>query len=797
MAFMIWMIFLHSVNAQPYLIENQSWQENLEPVQWSKMASGDFDKDGLTDLILLGCNGGSGSLCTSRVTKIYTNNGTSLVENQAWQENLENLTRGSISLGDVDNNGYLDLVLMGCTVAGGGIDPCTDRITKVYTNNGTSFVENQTWEGNLLDLDWGSASLGDIDNDGDLDLIIMGQGVSRTPHTKVYTNNGTSFVENQTWENNLHTVTMTSLSLADYDNDGWMDILLMGLVDSFRLYRNNRTSFIKNQTDILDGEDRFVAIYDGSVAFGDYDNDGWLDLIGNGHEEYTTLYVFNTSSGNYTDYVDDPEGQVLSLYFGSYIFWIDLDLDLDLDLIETGYGGGGGGWFQAKIYTNNISTKNTLPGPPTDFSNNFSNGQLTLSWGNASDNETPQAGLYYNLRVGLTSGGHEIVSGVFGGGDDNGYFGNMMQRKSITLNRPDLEGQTIYWAVQTIDTGLAKSEWSEEQIYVIGDACTENWSYSGWSGCMDGTQTRTAQDLNNCGTMDNRSALTQSCEEDDGSGSGGPSGSLADPDTATKRWVSIQAGREEAFAVVKPDISVTEIRVWVTERISNPSITISRLFKNPATGIPKGKVYQYLEINQTELEGKLANATLTFAVNSSWTEENNINYSAIYLNRFTNGSWERLETRLLDAKEFVYEATVSGFSYFSVSGEGNLPVICEEGERRCLENRLEECSTDGTVWNLVEDCPYGCLDSECIEVVCEEGQVKCDGNDIFLCSITEWVLGETCSFGCVDGKCQPFPIVYLVGIVGALLGIGGIAFVVRRRKGGSVSPSGEPQVANE
>ncbi|MFH1237125.1 MAG: FG-GAP-like repeat-containing protein [Candidatus Aenigmatarchaeota archaeon] len=508
-------IFSTNVSSQPYLIENANWQSNLEPIQWGRIAIGDLNKDNLSDMILIGCNGGSGSECASRISKVYINNGTSFVENHTWGSNLTNLTRGSISLGDIDNDVDLDLILMGCVSGGGGgSSECASRISKVYINNGTSFVENHTWGSNLTQLDWGSSKLGDINNDGYLDLILMGQGVNRQPYTKVYINNGTSFVENQMWQQNLHAVTMSSLSLADYDNDGDLDIILMGLTDSFRLYTNNGSCFIKNQTDILDGQDHFVAIYDGSVAFGDYNNDGFLDLIGTGHEKYTTLYIYNKTRGNYTDYFEDPEQQIIDLEFGPFVVWTDINNDMRLDIVIIGWGGGGGGWFQAKVYTNNITTSNQAPSAPAIGYNstfNFSTGKLTLLWGNGSDTETPTLGLYYNLRVGTCSGCHDIVSGVFGGGDDNGYFGNMMQRKRIVLNRPDIENKTIYWTVQTIDTGLAKSAWSTEQIYHITQQCTENWTYSAWSSCINNQQTRTANDSNNCGTTINKSATTQSC----------------------------------------------------------------------------------------------------------------------------------------------------------------------------------------------------------------------------------------------------------------------------------------------
>ena len=46
-------------------------------------------------------------------------------------------------------------------------------------------------------------------------------------------------------------------------------------------------------------------------------------------------------------------------------------------------------------------------------------------------------------------------------------------------------------------------------------ACTESWSYSAWSTCVNGTQTRTATDANHCGTTVNRQPLTQSCSSPD------------------------------------------------------------------------------------------------------------------------------------------------------------------------------------------------------------------------------------------------------------------------------------------
>jgi PGF-pre-PGF domain-containing protein len=783
----ILILFSTPVHAQTYLNENQTWQNNLEPVQWSKIVAGDINKDNLIDIIILGCNGGSGSQCTSRITKVYTNNGTSFVENQTWESNLTHVTRGSMSLGDINNDGDLDLILMGCVSGGGGSSSqCTSRITKVYTNNGTSFVENQTWESNLTQLDWGSTKLGDINNDGDLDLILLGEGIDRQPYSKVYinngtsfvenqtweqnlidlrtgsltlgdinndgnldlilsgedinsqsyskvyTNNGTSFVENQTWEQNLYGVTMSSLSLADYNNDGLLDLILMGLTDSFRLYRNNGSCFIKNQTDILDGQDRFVAIYDGSVAFGDYNNDGYLDLIGTGHEKYTTIYMYNKTNGNYTNYFDDPEQQIIDLEFGPSVIWTDVNNDRDLDIIITGWGGGGGGWFQAKVYTNNLSIKNNIPVSPLNFSANFSNEKLTLSWGNGSDTETPTLGLYYNLRVGTCSGCHDIVSGVFSGGNDNGYFGNMMQRKNIVLNRPDLENKTIYWAVQTIDTGLAKSAWPTEQVFHITQQCTENWTYGDWGSCSNGHQSRTATDSNDCGTTINRNAVAQSCSSTPSGGS--PTGSSSPSPSVTVQNKSkifgnvtwyferIEEEVDTGFILNETIHAINQVWIKVKHEASEIYVDIKRLESRPSPAIkePVGKVYQYLNITFWNLSAtNVELGKIRFGVDKKWVENNSINKSTILLERYFNNDWQSLKTALSseDDNDVYYLAETPGFSIFAITGRilEKTKTICIPNEIRCNTGTVEECSADGIKLILNETCEYGCENGKCEE----------------------------------------------------------------------------------
>jgi len=449
------------INDGSTLTENSTWQGNLTGVGLSSVALGDIDNDGDLDLIATGCNNASDpNLCTGNIIiKVYINDGSTLTENSTWQGNLTGVGPGSIALGDIDNNGKLDLVIKGTSSSG--------YISKVYINDGSTLTENSTWQGNLTGVGRsGSISLGDADNDGDLDLDLTGYDGSNE-NAKIYTNNGTTLTENSTWQGNLTGWGWSANIFGDYDNDNDLDMVRSGTLvgDHLWAFKNNGTSLVVDQKSSGDGGVYLVGLFHGSLAFGDYDNDGDLDLGAMGrnaeagrdriYENNQTIFeVDNTAYANITNDIKD----------GS-LGWLDVDNDSDLDLMMVGSSISIGS-IVAKVYINNNTVSNTQPNASTSFSSSFANGLLTLTWGNGSDAETPTNGLYYNLRVGTTSGGNDVVSGVYGGSSNPtaGYFGNMMQRKSISLTGLS-PSTTYYWSVQTIDTGLAKSNWSAEQNY--------------------------------------------------------------------------------------------------------------------------------------------------------------------------------------------------------------------------------------------------------------------------------------------------------------------------------------------
>jgi len=94
---------------------------------------------------------------------------------------------------------------------------------------------------NLTNVTFSSAAWGDYDNDSDLDLIIMGMDASENYSTKLYKNEGNDIfteVAGLPFTN----LAVGDVAFGDYDNDGDLDLLMQGATSSggsfTRLYEN-------------------------------------------------------------------------------------------------------------------------------------------------------------------------------------------------------------------------------------------------------------------------------------------------------------------------------------------------------------------------------------------------------------------------------------------------------------------------------------------------------------------------------------------------------------------------------
>jgi hypothetical protein len=310
----------------------------------SRVDVADYNGDGLLD-IAVNANGAGN-------TAVYKNTGTAAAPEFQKVANLVpgvaelpmNVWAGSgIIWGDYNNDGYPDLYQWGY--------PNGASLGQLYKNNGDSTFSDVTAAlfGNAVTgVDRGAATWFNFDGDEWQDLVIYGdKGGS---HTKVFKNNGgTSFteVENtllkglQTGNNDWMSKT---IGAADYNKDGYDDLLLMGAesmngTKAFLLYKNNNGVDFSLQNTLLDGGD-FPQVNNGTVAWGDYNNDGYPDILFNGSmsdgDENKRTGVYANNSGASFTYVafHDPveRGEVA---------WIDYNGDGSLDALVTGANGTG------------------------------------------------------------------------------------------------------------------------------------------------------------------------------------------------------------------------------------------------------------------------------------------------------------------------------------------------------------------------------------------------------------------------------------------------------------------------
>jgi hypothetical protein len=182
----------------------------------------------------------------------------------------------------------------------------------------------------------------------------------------IYNNSSGYFSE----DTGIHLTGVSSGSAAfgDYDNDGDLDILISGTSDSGSIatvYQNTGGNFSEYTS----------FNFKGSSTFGDYDNDGDLDIL---ISRYSDTIVYKNTQGNFSVDTDMNLPGVGSN--GTYIVG-DYDNDGNLDLLITGS-------YMASVYRNNIKTWNTTPSEPSNLSANVSGTRAALSWSAGSDAES-------------------------------------------------------------------------------------------------------------------------------------------------------------------------------------------------------------------------------------------------------------------------------------------------------------------------------------------------------------------------------------------------------------------------
>ncbi len=480
-----------------------AFDDKLNPLftdkySYSHASWADYDNDNDLDLLFAGYNQTYSYQTDSIKTLLYENNGDNSFS--MIDHSIQDVFAGGSEWGDYDNDGDMDLLLYGYTsttyVNG-------EPVTLIYRNDGYnnfSVVYNDfpgTSKDNNETQDEGAAGWHDFNHDGMLDVwivqdfqlvditkthIFINKGndvfeqvyeadghryfvdINNDRYIDYVTNDGVAGINNgdisfteETLEN-IASRNVLKMFWGHFNNDAYNDVLLYTENDSMIIFKNNKNlTFSKLHIE-------HKSSYEKEVALGDFDNDGFIDILAD-----EQLYRNNNNeSWVISDFVI-PEAKPLSA--ANSIALGDYDNDNDLDIVVSNKKLSFSDNY-CELYRNNGLPYNKKPESPTGLSHQFEENttKVILSWNHAYDKEQSDSNKYaltYNLRIGTSPGKADILSP---NANLNEGFRKIV-KPGITSDTSyfiqDLPEGTYYWAVQAVDNSYAGSAFSSEGSFEV------------------------------------------------------------------------------------------------------------------------------------------------------------------------------------------------------------------------------------------------------------------------------------------------------------------------------------------
>jgi alpha-tubulin suppressor-like RCC1 family protein len=416
-------------------------------VTGGSVAWGDYDNDGWLDILV------TGTSSSGPIARIYRNNQKGSFSN--LNATLPPIAFRTAQWGDFDNDGRPDVLLVGETNSVG--------LTLIYHNNGDgAFQDAQAVLPGFLDA---AAACADYDNDGRLDVLLTGRlGIwYSNVFAKVFHNDGNGTFHEAPIA--LEGVRLGFADWGDFDGDGRLDLVIggmgTGLNHILQMYHNNGDGGFTNVTGTL------PQFWPDAALWGDYDNDGRADLLIRGQNVISSQVPSNSYSAvlrNNGDGTFTATRFPLPEIWSSCGGWADYNNNGLLDVAISGNSRAGA---QLLLYQNNNPASNSPPEAPKNLSAVVSSNSVVFAWDKPVDGQLPGEALTYNLRIGLTPGGGEIVSASSA---SNGWrrLVRMGNNDSALVGRlSNLAPGKYYWSVQSVDAGFAGSAFAIEQSFTV------------------------------------------------------------------------------------------------------------------------------------------------------------------------------------------------------------------------------------------------------------------------------------------------------------------------------------------
>jgi Flp pilus assembly protein TadD len=280
------------------------------------LAAGDVDGDGTDDLFISTWSAAQ----RKSVAHLYRVQGGFIRD--GTERSGISLPQGAAfaTFADYDNDGWLDLFVIGGEGRG-----------HLFRNRGDGTFEDVTAKARVGDVNAATRAIFvDLDHDGDLDLLLVGKG-SRT----LYRNNLDGTFTDATANFGLAGVDdARDVVFGDFDGDGRIDIFITNEQGSDVLFHNGGAQRFSDATSASGLATRGGS---GAAAVGDYNNDGFLDLVvasANGGEPALWL---NKGNGTFTrDGRSSAALRALRSIAGLSATFVDYDNDGWLDLVVGG-----------------------------------------------------------------------------------------------------------------------------------------------------------------------------------------------------------------------------------------------------------------------------------------------------------------------------------------------------------------------------------------------------------------------------------------------------------------------------
>ncbi len=313
----------------------------------------DYDNDGWLDVFLVD----GGSLTNPAIDKtarhrLYHNRGNGTFQDATASSGITHNAYGmGACAADVNNDGWIDLYV---TSVG---------VNSLYQNNaGKGFIDVTKTAGVAgAPMFSASCAFADVDRDGDVDLFVVNYVDARVDNNTfcgdvgrkyriychpltfqalrntLYRNNGSGVFTDVSKETGIldHRGNGLGVVFGDYDDDGWVDVFVANDSTPNFLFHNDagkrftEAALLAGVSVASDGMPRAGM----GTDFGDYDGDGDLDLFVSNHELEAHTLFRNLGKGLFEDATfPSGVGPATLPYVGFGAAFVDYDNDADLDL---------------------------------------------------------------------------------------------------------------------------------------------------------------------------------------------------------------------------------------------------------------------------------------------------------------------------------------------------------------------------------------------------------------------------------------------------------------------------------